>query len=127
MDYQADSKTPKPSSDAILVLEEDHQQKKEKKKGRFSPKKSFWICCSNVEVAAGALGEEKKKNEKEKEKVHFKLKRYAFLCCSNVEFETEEEKERVLQYLENNNTKKSRINICCTNLVVGTKSSRSGA
>ena len=125
MDYQADSKKPKPSSDAILVLKEGQQQQKKKKKGRFSSKKSFWICCSNVEVAAGALGEEKKKNEKEK--VHFKLKRYAFLCCSDVEFETEEEKEKVLQYLENNNTKKSCINICCTNLEVGTKSSRSGA
>jgi hypothetical protein len=106
---------------AVQTGELIKEDKIKKKRGRFSSKKSFWICCSGVSLAGGAPEEkEKKTTEKEKEKVDLKLKKKAFLCCSNVEFDQTEE-EKVLQYLENN-TKKSCVMMCWSNFEVGTKS-----
>ncbi|GMY32007.1 vacuolar iron transporter like 4 [Fagus crenata] len=95
--------------------------KKKKKSCKFFSKKSFWICCSNVELGKG--GQQEKDKEK-KDKVGLNLKhkkKNLFMCCSNVEFETEDEKEQVLSYLENN-TKKSCVMMCFSNVGVGPKS-----
>nr|POF18743.1 hypothetical protein CFP56_24971 [Quercus suber] len=97
---------------------------KKKKRCRFFSKKRFWICCSNVEFVKGAHQEKERAKEKE---VGFKhKKKNVLMCCSNMELETEEEKEQVLSYLENN-TKKSCVMMCCSNFeMVGSKSTDLG-
>uniref|UniRef100_A0A7N2L309 Vacuolar iron transporter n=1 Tax=Quercus lobata TaxID=97700 RepID=A0A7N2L309_QUELO len=66
---------------------------KKKKRCRFFSKKSFWICCPNVEFVKGAHQEKERAKEK---KVGFKhKKKNVLMCCSNMELETEEEKEQV--------------------------------
>ncbi|KAK4605079.1 hypothetical protein RGQ29_013243 [Quercus rubra] len=90
-------------------------EKKKKRCGFFS-KKSFWICCSKVEFVKGAHQEKERAKEK---KVGFKhKKKNVLMCCSKMEPETEEEKEQVLSYLENN-TKKSCVMMCCSKFVMG--------
>jgi hypothetical protein len=105
-----------PSSESLVFI-----NKKKKKSCKFFSKKSFWICCSNVELGKG--GQQEKDKEK-KDKVGLNLKhkkKNLFMCCSNVEFETQDEKEQVLSYLENN-TKKSCVMMCFSNVEVGPKS-----
>lgn len=97
---------------------------KKKKRCRFFSKKSFWMCCSKVEFVKGAHEEKERAKGK---KVGFKpKKKNVMMCCSNMELETEEEKEQVLSYLEND-TKKSRVMMCCSKFVmVGSKSTDLG-
>ncbi|KAF5478583.1 hypothetical protein F2P56_005126, partial [Juglans regia] len=125
-DYSDHSKMP--SDHHVLVLTQT--KSKQKKRCGFFSKKSFWLCCSSVEVSAGAHDQEEKEKEKEKldlnhnniyKKKKMKMKKKkVFLCCSNVEFETEGEREKVLSYLEKN-TKNYSLMMCCSNIDVGPK------
>ncbi|KAB1216507.1 hypothetical protein CJ030_MR4G023080 [Morella rubra] len=81
-----------PSYDVLVYTK---KKKEKKKKGKFFSKKSFWICCSSVDVRSSGEGEKEEEVKKEKEKdqkAGSKLKRKTnmFLCCSNVEFETKD-------------------------------------
>ncbi|KAG6689164.1 hypothetical protein I3842_11G160700 [Carya illinoinensis] len=113
-----------PSDHRVAVLTQT--KNKQKNRSGFFSKKSFWLCCSNLVVNAGAHEEEEEKetldglnlnNINNKKKM---MKRKLLLCCSNVEFETEGEKEKVLSYLEKN-TKEYSLMMCCSNIEVGPK------
>lgn len=110
--------TPIKASSIIECEDGEKVRKKKKKKGH---KKSFCVCCSNVEIGSRRMlqphdgDDEKNKSENERKKKK-KLHGNGFLC-SKVEIESEEEREEAHEIVEKMKNKSSFL-ICCSNIEV---------